>query len=141
MNRFGRVFNQQGRGGARALRIFSDFSLQSLADSHQPLARRSLEAFAVCRSRHPAAKRLVQKAFSIGVTMRKALSVVCYMGSANVREVNASPSAVLRKRISRIFYFSKPCACRCGVKAWQRRPAGLDDIVEDAVRCYSVTSA
>jgi len=70
-----RVFKQQGRGTARAARIFSDFSPQSLADSHQPLARRSLEAFAVCRSRHPAAKRLVQRAFSIGVPMRKASSV------------------------------------------------------------------
>jgi len=75
MNRFGRVFNQQGRGGARAARIFSDFSPQSLADSHQPLARRLPEIFAVCRSPHPATKRFVQKTFSIGVAMLKVLSV------------------------------------------------------------------
>jgi hypothetical protein len=76
MSRSGRVFNQQGRGGACAARVFSDFSPQSLADSHKPLARRVRETFAVCRSRHPAANRLVQKAFSIGVAMRKALSVL-----------------------------------------------------------------
>jgi hypothetical protein len=75
MNRFGRAFNQNGRGGASAARILSHFPSQSLADSHRPLARRSRETFAMYRSRHPAAKRLVQKAFRIGVAMRKALFV------------------------------------------------------------------
>jgi hypothetical protein len=69
-----RVFNQKGCGSACAARILSDFQPQLLADSHQPLSRRSPGAFAARRSRHPAANRLVQKAFSIGVAMRKARS-------------------------------------------------------------------
>ena len=57
MNRFGRVFNQKD-AAAHAMRASSAIShYNPLADSHQPLSPRSLEAFAVCRSPHPAANR------------------------------------------------------------------------------------
>jgi hypothetical protein len=52
------------------------FNHNPAANASQPLAHRSPRAFAVPRSRHPAATRIVQQAFGIGMAMQKALSVI-----------------------------------------------------------------
>jgi hypothetical protein len=60
-----------------ALRAHPDiFNRNPPANLPQPLARRWSRASAVPRSRHRAAKRIVQKAFGIGFAMQKALSVI-----------------------------------------------------------------
>jgi hypothetical protein len=60
-----------------ALRADQDiFNRNPPANLTQPLAHRTSRAFVVPRSRHRAAKHIVQKAFRIGVPMRKALSVM-----------------------------------------------------------------
>ena len=70
----------------------------------------------MCRSRHPAAKRLVQKAFSIGVTMRKALSV-CLLFT---RHAVISCVAMIYGEKMGFRLFTRHALSPGGVKPWRR---------------------
>jgi hypothetical protein len=88
------VLLAKGDAVAYALRASSTiYRCNPAFDLHQPLSPSPLGAFAARRSRHSAAKRLVQKAFSIGVPMLKALSVKAlsvYDGTSPTMELAVS---------------------------------------------------
>jgi hypothetical protein len=70
-----RDFSQKGRGCASVARILGDISPHRLADSPSTAPAKPTTVPGACCSPHRAANRLVQKAFRIGVPMRKAFSV------------------------------------------------------------------